>query len=148
MLKGTRFWQVTVVCATLSIGTAATAAGLYKWVDEQGNTHYTQDPPPKGGFTSITPPPAAAVNPDDADKQLEQAKDTLTPPPPPTGEADEKKRQAVADKANCDAAKKNLDIYTRYRRIVNDKGELVVLDDNERKAKIKEAEEMIKKSCK
>lgn len=126
----------------------ATAAGLYKWTDSQGNVHYSQTPPPTGEFSTLKGPRPAPSAPETADEQLDKARDTLTPPPPPTGEIEEEKRQAELDKQNCEAGRKNLDIYTRYRRILNDKGEMVVLSDDERKAKIKESEEIIKKHCK
>ena len=29
---------------------ASHASGIYKWVDEKGITHYSQDPPPQGRF--------------------------------------------------------------------------------------------------
>jgi len=137
-----------LLLATLLTATAATAAGLYKWTDSQGNVQYSQTPPPSGDYSKLKAPPPAPTAPATTDEQLDKARDTLTPPPPPTGEIEEEKRQAEVDKQNCEAARKNLDIYTRYRRVLNEQGEMVILSDEERKAKIKESEEMIQKSCK
>jgi len=148
MIKGIAFWQATLLSVSLLAGGFAAAAGLYKWVDGQGNVHYTQDPPPQGSFKALPPPPPAPETPAAVEQKPAQAQDTQTSTPLANSDAEEKKRQAVADKQNCDVARKNLEIYTRYRRVVNEKGEVVMLDDNERRAKIKEAEEMIKKSCK
>ena len=72
-------------------------------------------------------------------------------------EADESQRdnkiQQEVEKAekmraeNCKASKYNLEIYTAYRRVTNEKGETVRLDDNERAARIQEAKEGIKEFC-
>ncbi|MBM2830851.1 MAG: hypothetical protein HW411_1641, partial [Gammaproteobacteria bacterium] len=48
-------------------------AAMYKWVDADGNVHYTQSPPPEGvESATIKPPPE--VDTGNAIKQLEDQK--------------------------------------------------------------------------
>ncbi len=146
MTKGTAFWQAALICAGLLTTGFSAAAGLYKWVDANGNVQYSQDPPPQGKFESIAPPaPAAESTP--SGQTSEQAQPDATKPPPAV-EDTTAKQEATINKMNCEAGRKNLDVYNRHRRFVDEKGDVVTLDDNERAAKIKEAQEMIKKYCK
>ena len=48
---------------------------------------------------------------------------------------------------NCEAAKKNLEVYTVYRRIRKEDGSVVRLDDNERQKRIDEAKKQIEEFC-
>lgn len=38
------------------------AAGIYRWLDRNGQVHYTQVPPPGGAFESVAPAPPPGVN--------------------------------------------------------------------------------------
>ena len=42
-----RFTKPALIAVCLVCVSPSVAAKMYKWVDEQGNTHYTQTPPPK-----------------------------------------------------------------------------------------------------
>ena len=42
-----RFARPALIAICLAFLSPNVAAKMYKWVDEQGNTHYTQTPPPK-----------------------------------------------------------------------------------------------------
>ena len=141
--------QAIALAALLAIafsGGSAWAA-MYKWVDDQGNVQYTQTPPPSGKAEVIKPPPPAPVSAKQAQKQLDQSREAMTPVPPPSADIEADKQRAETYRFNCEAAKKNLDIYRRHRRMLNDKNEVVVLTDEQRAAKIKEAQEGIKKYC-
>ena len=145
MTREISFWPAIFMAASLLLAGSAGAAGLYKWTDAQGNVHYTQDPPPQGQYQQLTaPPPPSAAAPDD---DLQKARDALTPPPPPTADIAADKKRAAEFKKNCEIAKQNLAIYTAHRRIRNAKGEIVTLDDDARKAKIKESQDQINKFC-
>lgn len=151
MLKGISIWPALLLGATLLAAAAGSlAATMYKWTDEEGNVQYTQTPPSKGSFQKMTPPPAPTSSPA-ADKAEAP---TTAPEAKEEGadataqeEAERKKLEAAAAKHNCEVARKNLEIYTAFRRVMNDKGEVVVLSDEERAAKIKEANDMIERYC-
>lgn len=38
-------WRTCGTCILLLLGSASLAAGVYKWVDEQGKVHFTDTPP-------------------------------------------------------------------------------------------------------
>ena len=128
---------------------SANAATTYKWLDENGNVVYSQQPPPEGPYETIktktspssssTPPPSSSFT----TQVKEEAEET---------ELDNKVQQEAAKSEklradNCKAAKNNLETYTVYRRIKNDKGEIIRLDDNERAKRIQEAKDAIKEFC-
>lgn len=148
MNKGSSFWVLLLGAGLLAASATGLAATMYKWTDSEGNVQYTQTPPPRGGFQKMAPPPAPATPaPDTAPAQAgepaaEQPKDTAA-----QEEAERKRLEASVAKHNCNTARKNLEIYTSFRRVVDDRGEIVPLSDDERAAKIKEANEMIKKYC-
>lgn len=128
--------------------TGAFAAGVYKWTDSEGNVHYTQTPPPEGVAEKMTPPPPVPKT----SKTLPQEKPV---PPPAAAPASDKaaedrrrkEREAEIARQNCETARKNLDIYTTSRRLLTEEGEAIILDDEVRDAKIREANENIEKYC-
>jgi hypothetical protein len=129
--------------ALLAVAASGQAAGLYKWTDSEGNVHYTQSPPPQGEFKQLTVPKTPPAPPP-------QAESAPAAPPQDKGaelEAERKKLEANIAKHNCEAARKNLEIYTITRRVLNEQGEVEVLDDDVRAAKIKEANDMIQQYC-
>ena len=76
--------------------------------------------------------------------------------PSPTLQQDKEQNDTVAREQqqaeqmrekNCEAAKKNLEIYTVDRRIRNEDGEVVRIDDEERQQKIDEAKQAIRDFC-
>ena len=126
------------------------AATTYKWVDENGNVVYSQQPPEEGPYETI--------------KTKNSSKTGISSSTPSSSFATEVKKEteeqnldrkveqeaAKSEKLradNCKAAKNNLETYTVYRRIKNDQGEIIRLDDNERAKRIQEAKDAIKEFC-
>lgn len=116
---------------------AAQAATMYKWVDDDGNVHYDQSPPSdreseklesKTGAKAPTPPTTA-----------EQAADQ-----PPKVTEDENAR---IKKQNCEAARRNQEIYKRSAKILQPDGTELVLSDEMRAEKLRQVQEDIKKFC-
>jgi len=145
-------YRILITSLLLSLIMMASAnADTYKWLDENGNVVYSQQPPPEGPYEIIKTtksPPASS----------------RSAPPPPSSfttdvkqeakerELDSKVQQEAAKSQqmraeNCKAAKHNLETYTVYRRIKNDQGEIIRLDDNERAKRIQEAKDAIKEFC-
>ena len=116
-------------------------AGLYKWVDDEGNVHYSQKRPKDKQYKRLKAPAPA---PEDS-KPLYQS----------TEKADKASKTMAAESANnekvratnCANAKKHLNSYTIYRRFRDKDGNVNVVDDNERAKQIKEAEQAIKDFC-
>ena len=142
---------ITSLLLNLIIAAPANATTTYKWLDENGNVVYSQQPPEHGPYETIqnkksspaasrsTPTPSSSFA-DEVQRDAEERK------------LDSKVEQEAAKSAqlraeNCKAAKHNLETYTVYRRIKNDQGEIIRLDDNERAKRIQEAKDAIKEFC-
>jgi hypothetical protein len=98
--------RVAVALVTVVFAGAASAAGTYKWTDEQGGVHYSDKAPPE------TPTKGATV----LDKQGRQVKKI---DPPLTSEqtkakADEEERQRALAKAKDDQARKDRALMQSY----------------------------------
>ena len=126
---------ITLLCAC----PVALASPMYKWVDEEGNVHYEQFAPTDRASekldsksSEVLPPPQSAGQ----NKELDQ--------PPPAVTEDEASR---VKRQNCEAAKRNLDIYVRHNRIKQPDGSELVLSEEMREEKMRQAEEDIKQFC-
>jgi len=124
------------------------SAATYKWVDEKGDVHYSQHPPAGSDYEKI---------------KVEKSRPGEEPPPAPksTGttsptsgtssgskvvQEELSKNQEIRTK-NCEAAKKNLEIYTIYKRYKDKDGNVVRMDDEERLKKIEESKQNIAEFC-
>lgn len=142
---------------------AAVSAAAYRWVDDNGNVQFTQEPPPKGRIaekikTLKDPRPQPAKSstenkPKEAegDKKAENKKDARAQAEAEKREkAKLKKEQAKWNKKNCAKARANYKELTEHPRIryIDKKGAVTRLSEKERQDKIKEAREQIKRLCK
>ena len=114
-----RNWFITAVLTSLLVTGPSIYAATYKWVDENGNIHYSQTPPrgkdkkyerldikvPRGGGDSSSPAsPTAPGAGSDAGNTDEIIKQQLQ-----DGQAQRSK--------NCEIAKEQLNVYSVHRRI-------------------------------
>ena len=130
-----------LLLAAMMIFTSSAFAGLYKWVDDEGNVHYSQKRPQNQQFKRLKEPAPA---PDDS-KPLYQSNETPVKDKDTAANETAKNEKARADK--CDNAKKNLSAYQVYRRIRDKDGNVKVIDDNERAKKIAQAKQAIDDFC-
>lgn len=142
----------TLLLASLLFGCAgaACAGQIYKWVDAQGVTHFTAQPPQSAEASVI---PTA--------KQPAAGKPAATPPAasgmvndPQQEEIDARVRQEVAQKekeleAYCTSLRTNLAQLRNNRRVrVSDaEGEARRLTQDERQTRITETEKAIAENC-
>ena len=131
----------------LAAALPAAAQALYKWVDEKGVTHYSESPPEKGSAAKIelkVPPGGAPAAPDWKEREIESRKQRI--------ERDQAAREAreAAEKARrCRAAQVALDLLRNGRRVykLDDKGQRVYLEDEQRPALIQERERDARENC-
>lgn len=133
------------------------AAEMYRWVDENGRVHYSDQPPPatvkqqkqmKQRVRPAGPTPNAEQAPSYVDKeadfrkrQVEQAEKQA---------ADQKAQQAAAEKQqNCQRARQHLATLQSGSRIAraNPQGEREYLDDAQIAQEIQEAQQAIAQWC-
>ena len=140
----------TVISAALSlVCTSAMATQLYRWVDENGVTQFSQQPPaedqyqrlqvkpaPELGTGSLAPAPDAS-----AEEQTEATEPAAAPQPTPEQQA------KLAEQ--CDALRANLTTMQnnpRLRRTLED-GTVERIGEDERQAMIAKAQADLQEYC-
>ena len=131
----------TLLLMTMMIFANTSIAGLYKWVDNEGNIHYSQKRPANSQYKRLKAPPAAPEN----STPLYQSLKTKTDPNSIL--ADELAKNEKLQIQNCTAAKKNLINFTTYRRFKDKNGNIKTMDDATRAAQIDRAKEAISTFC-
>lgn len=137
----------------LLISTGAQAGKFYKWVDEEGVTHYTETPPENSQSTVIKTQGKTPKNADHANSRLEATRKSLE-------EAIDKRKEkkeagkldvenAKVKQKNCETAKNNLKILLEHGRIKEkgEDGEYKMLADEKRQERIQKARDRIKEFC-
>lgn len=147
---------IAVVFCSLSLAfaTQVNAKEYYKWVDDDGVTHYTvvapKDRPSElvrvmgGGKTA-----AGKSNAAPASKALPGDETGFgAPKPKPAAEKAEAK-MSVVDPARCEIARNNIQTLTNHPRIriTEADGSIRYLTDEEKAEKMAEAEAAVRESC-
>lgn len=142
--------KLLVITSILLWSMNGQAANLYKWVDKDGNVNYSQRPPPGSNYEKMT------IKGSGTDTGSEAATEE-------TGGASENSNKEQTDanpvlqqeqaknteirRKNCEAAKKNLQAYTVFRRVRQPDGSVKILGDEERARLIEESKASIKEFC-
>lgn len=125
----------------MMIFASSASAGLYKWVDSEGNVHYSQKPPRGQQFKRLKSPPPAPENSKPLYQSTELKKknsDVLA-----TETAKNEKIRAT----KCSNAKTNLNSYQLNRRVRDKDGNVTIVDDKERALQIEKAKKAINEFC-
>lgn len=137
------------VIALLALGAYTRAqADIYKWLDANGLTHYSEEPPSTGKYEvikSATPPPSSPA-PTAAPAQAQPAKPAA---PQPQANAPQSPAAQKQHAQNCLKAKQTLGILeTRSHILATDaSGQQVRLTEEQRQAKIAEIKQKLAKYC-
>lgn len=143
-----------IALAVLALAFAAPAAAqLYKWVDKDGKTYYSDTPPTnvdskqlnvQSGAAAPSAPPKSALA---RDKDLEKGREE-------SREQGKKAEVAAKDAANkqeaCSQARAAVALYSDGGRITkyNDKGERIYMGDDEIAAALQRARRDVDEACK
>lgn len=128
-------------------------AAMYKWVDENGKTVYSQHPPPSGAAEKIETAPTPTQSVDEARKKLQetmQKLEDLREDRAITEEAASKQRnEAEGRKKNCEMARKNLESLQAppTSLIRENDGAYKRVPMDERQKRIDETRERIRENC-
>ncbi len=143
-----------LMAAILLALAAPAAAQLYKWVDKDGKTHYSDTPPPNLDSKQITPAsggaaaaPAPAKGAVARDKDLEKGrKDSRDA----AKKGDEEAKLAAARDEQCTRARSNYQMFVDGGRVhkYDAKGERVFLGDDEMEAEKAKARAQMDEACK
>ena len=131
---------VVVLAAALA---APPAHAIYKWVDEKGVTHFSQDPPPgKEKATKVEPkvtPPSSSAKPADWKKAEQEARKNRLDRDQKDEYERGKAHNDAAERTNrCNYARRQLALLDRQVPLFNrnDKGDKVYLEDKDRPAEV------------
>lgn len=139
------------------LATPALAGQFYKWTDEQGVTHYTQDPPPSTakGTAEVKVQTRAPSGTEAAIQNLQKQREAATKAMT-EGQKDKEQAStapAKADKAQyadrCKKLKANLETMESHGRVteLDEKGEKRVLPEEEKAKRIDDTKRQIKAFC-
>ena len=140
--------MVIVGSVLLALSSSTMAAQVYKWVDAQGITHFSAQPPQGQAaqtLNTVTPPPKPAAEPDASESSaslVDQEK------------IDRKVKQQVAEqeaerKRYCETLQTNLAQLQNNPRVrVEENGEVRRLKEEERQSRIAETKQKIEENCK
>ncbi len=144
------FIQIFAMCLLFSSAHAA----LYKWVDADGNTNYTQQPPP-GDIEGETIKPPPRIDTKGALKDLDKDQKYL-------GDQQKEREKRAEDqkfdegnaairKSNCQLGRDKMaslrSIALARSRSVSEDGTMYKKSEGQRQAEIKYAQEIIDKNC-
>ena len=136
----------------LAMSATAMASQVYKWVDAQGVTHFSAQPPQGQDATSVNiaaPPPKPAVA---EEKKAAPTFESIADPE--QAAIDEKVKQDIAAK-EVERKKYCADVRTNLAQLQNNPrvrvdvdGEVRRLSEEERQSRISEAQKAIAENCK
>ncbi|HUL94517.1 MAG TPA: DUF4124 domain-containing protein [Usitatibacter sp.] len=130
-------------CACL----AAWGEGMYKWVDEKGVTHYSESPPPEGTASKKLEVKAGEGKEADWHKKLQDYNQQKLL------KEQAERQQAAKEQGNrqaqCKRAQEALDTLNNSRRVyhLDDKGQRVYVDDEQRQKEIEMWQERARSAC-
>jgi len=157
-----RKWIFSAACCLFLASVAEgrdDASEIYKWVDEDGNVHFSDCPPPPSCDAEALRLPA---EPDPEDVRLAQEQlDALLQQQQESREerkqeklAQERRKvlamqAALARKQVCLRARQNLHVLEKRRPVyyINEDGEYVYLDDAARLAEVHRMQRLIRENC-
>ena len=142
-----------IVLLSLALLPLAASAEMYKWVDANGRTVYSETPPPDGKASKVdirpSGPSAPAGTTDWKQKEIDARQTRITKEQQEQNEKANEQNAASARRNNCLESQRQLNIAQTPRPVfqVNEKGEKVYLDDTARQREIDGWAANVKKYC-
>lgn len=157
-VKRTTIGRITsTVClvgiAGLTLSSPTWASKFYKWVDDEGTTHYSAQPPREKPSQQVninvnrssdanqeasTQPATQAQQPDQGQQMSDAER---------VAEIERRNREVIAK--NCEIMRRNLETLTQHARVrtKGEDGQITVLAEEERQQRIKKAQDYINANC-
>lgn len=139
---------------SLTLFTLPAMAAMYKWVDEEGNTHYSQSPPSEGNeFREVAPPPPPAESPEEAQKRREAIAESIqkqaSDKQAAKEEAAKEKAETAKNKERCDKLRKDIQTFQNRGRVrkINESGEYETMTDEAKSAQLQKMRAQLKEEC-
>ena len=129
-------------------------ADVYKWVDAQGQTHYSQTPPPVGQSSDVIQtekPPLLDVESQqkEVDTLIQQQQEAQKQKQERLAQQKQNAQLAEENAERCKVAKRNLQQYQDNpgRRIMDSEGNVTRPSEEDRQEMIKKLQEAITEFC-
>ena len=138
----------------LSISTLTAFAAMYRWVDKEGKTHYSDLPPTDVPAKAVDAKPATGSGNPSAIKSYQEKDQEFRKRRIEEQEVEKKQKTELANtqakQKNCTDAKSRLALLQAGGRIgkTNEKGERAFLSDQDRESETREAEKSVSEWCK
>jgi hypothetical protein len=147
-----------VLFALAVVLTSTASAEMYRWVDAQGQVHYSDTPPPAGAKSEKTLPTAPAsptsAGAPPAQKSWQEKDAEFRQRQTDEAAAQAKKQKEQADeqdrKRNCELARRNLETLQSGQRVwtTDSSGQAGIMDDAGRAKATAEAQKAVDSWCK
>ena len=142
----------SILILVLTFACSLTFATIFKWIDKEGITHYTQQAPP-AGIESETLKPPPSIDGSDAEKVFEKQQKYLD-----AGRLERQKRaraqqRKAEEKAikerNCELSRARLKSLTDRPRVllIQNDGSAIRPTEEQRQEKIAKSKKDIKETC-
>jgi hypothetical protein len=147
-LGGENMKRLIIAAIALAVVPLASAE-MYKYVDKNGKTVYTDQPPADADAHRIAGPSSAqpAKSFVEKDKELQKGRDKAADD---TKKAADKEKVSNAKKENCDNARQRLAVYTEGGRVMKqnkETGEREFLSDDEIESERVKAQKDVTEAC-
>ena len=145
----------TLIALAVALAAALPAHAIYKWVDEKGVTHFSDDPPPDGKKAQkiepkVTPPSSDVRRTDNwKEREIEQRKKRIEQDQTDEYRKAKAQNAAAERKYRCNYARRELNTLEKQIPVytLNDKGERVYMEDKDRPAEIAEWKRAVAQYC-
>ncbi|SFK47825.1 DUF4124 domain-containing protein [Methylophaga sulfidovorans] len=150
MLRDNLKLSLIILSATLS---STASADIYKWVDDQGQVHYSQQAPESAPAELIKTPPPPSVDPAQAQREVDaliaQQKAAEQEKQQAQQQAEQQAAQEAELEKQCQDAKDALTAYQNHPggRFYDEDGNLQRIKEEDRQQKIQELSNNIKQHC-
>jgi len=158
-MRSLNSWLILLTLGVLLVP-SGTIAEVYRWVDDQGEVHYSDVPPTaqEYGEVAVDDAPAASTQEKHEQKerwqriiqQQQESRERRMKKAEEVRAAREAKKQEEAVRAErCRVARHNLTTLLQHRPVyhLNERGERVYVDDSRRMAEIQRARDEIEDFC-
>ena len=134
---------------------ASGAQTMYKWVDEKGTTHFSENPPPDGKASKIepkvTPRSSPAATPPKSDSEAWRAQEAeFRKRQIDRGQREQSEEREKGERAQgCATARRRLAFLQNTHRIYrdNEDGTRSYMDDAQREAALARQRELVREQC-
>jgi len=145
-------WAAVVLAVAAAMAAAPATAQMFKCVDENGITHYTDKPPPgcRGSAVDIRPQPPISGKSAPRNEDFTRADRDFRNRQMDRERAEkEDARKREAQKRRCASLQAEYERFTSGRRIArtNEKGERIYMEDAEREQRAAKLKNDIAQGC-